>query len=482
MTAGLIEQWWGCDSSGLFSDNKDESCSQLQVPTAIILAIMSNSAKPWTSQEPHPDITFINANVVDVEASKIIPSCTVRVKDGLIANVTTGNSSNVPQESKVVDLKNKYICPSLIDCHVHLTATPGNAALKDLYAASPNAIAYRTAYVAREMLLRGFTTARDTGGADAALRDAIAEGLIPGPRLFIAGKALSQTGGHGDFRASYQGSEHKCCGGHSPSLARVCDGVPECLSAVRDELRQGADFIKIMCGGGVATPTDGLDMLQFTAEEIRAITTTAAYSKTYVTAHAYTVESIRHAVDNGVRGIEHGNFIDRETAEYCKERGVTFTPTLVTYNAMTQPAFSHFLDEFSQKKNQVVLKGGLGALEILHDAGVTMCYGSDLLAGLHIMQNGEFSIRAQVLSAGEVLNSATVNAAKYIGMEGKLGCIKTGSIADLLVLNANPLEDIAILDRIHDSMVGLLKDGRVVTHKLDGLSVDRIYNPCGVQA
>lgn len=223
-------------------------------------------------------------------------------------------------------------------------------------------------------------------------------------------------------------------------------------------------------------------MLQFTAEEIRAITTTAAYSKTYVMAHAYTVESIRHAVDNGVRGIEHGNLIDCETAEYCKERGVTFTPTLVTYNAMTQPAFSHFLDEFSQKKNQVVLKGGLGALEILRDAGVTMCYGSDLLAGLHVMQNGEFSIRAQVLSAGEVLKSATVNAAKYIGMEGKLGSVKTGSIADLLVLDANPLEDIVILDRIHDSMVGLLKDGRVVTYKLDGLSVDRIYDPCGVQA
>lgn len=152
---------------------------------------MSNSTKPWTSQGLHSDMTFINLNVVDVEASKIMPNCTVRVKDGLIADVATGDPSNVPQESKVVDLQNKYICPSLIDCHVHLTATPGSAALKDLYTASPNTIAYRTAYVAREMLLRGFTTARNTGGADAALREAIAEGLIPGPRLFIAGKALS---------------------------------------------------------------------------------------------------------------------------------------------------------------------------------------------------------------------------------------------------------------------------------------------------
>ncbi|KAI9923722.1 hypothetical protein MW887_008349 [Aspergillus wentii] len=427
-----------------------------------------------------PDLTFINANIVDAETSQILPNATVRIGDGLILDVTTGDASTVAGPN-VIDLQHRYICPGLIDCHVHITATPGGFSLKDLFAASPNAIAYRTTFVAREMLLRGFTTARDTGGADNALRDAIAEGLLPGPRLFIAGKALSQTGGHGDFRASYQGNEFKCCGGHSPSLARVCNGVPECLEAARDELRQGANFIKIMCGGGVATPSDALDMLQFTAEEIRAITTTAAYSKTYVTAHAYTIDAIRHAVDNGVRGIEHGNFIDRETAEYCREKGVFFTPTLVTYHGMTQPPFDQFLDEFSQRKNRDVLASGLGALEILRDAGATMCYGSDLLGGLHTIQNGEFRIRSGVLSAGEILQSATVNAARYLGMEGKLGCIQKGAIADLLVLEANPLEDITVLDRIKESMVALLKDGRVVAHKLDGLAVDALYDPCGIQ-
>ncbi|KAL3434863.1 hypothetical protein BDV09DRAFT_204490 [Aspergillus tetrazonus] len=437
-------------------------------------------AKPWIPREPGPDIAFINANVVDVETGKIIPNSSVRIADGCIVDFATGNYTP-PSSSTVIDVEGHYICPGLIDCHVHLTATPGSPALRDMFSASPTSLAHRAAYVAREMLLRGFTTARDTGGADAALRDAIAEGLVPGPRLFIAGKALSQTGGHGDSRAAFQGEEEKCCGGHSPSLARVCDGVPACLSAVRDELRRGADFIKIMCGGGVASPSDALDMLQFTAEEIQAITRTAAYSGKYVTAHCYTVDAIRHAVDNGVRGIEHGNFIDRETAEYCRDMGVTFTPTLVTYYGMAQPAFSHFLDEASQRKNQEVLRGGLDALAVLRDAGVAMCYGSDLLAGLHPLQNQEFRIRAGVLTAREILQSATVSAAKYLGMEGKLGCIRSGSIADLLVLKANPLEDITVLDRIGENLVGLLKDGRVVTHKLDGLSVDPLYDPFRVR-
>ncbi|GAB1192120.1 hypothetical protein APSETT444_001304 [Aspergillus pseudonomiae] len=443
--------------------------------------------KPWVPRDQPPDITLININVIDVEAGRVIPNCSVHVHNGLIARImpasSLSRSSEAPfttgprTKTKFINMRNQYLCPGLIDCHVHLTATPGSTSFRDIFAASSNTIAYRTTHVARSMLLRGFTTARDTGGADAALRDAIAEGLLPGPRLFIAGKALSQTGGHGDLRAPYQNDEHKCCGGHSPALARVCNGVPACLEAVRDELRQGANFIKIMCGGGVATPTDALDMLQFTAEEIRAITTTAAYSKTYVTAHAYTTQAIRHAVDNGVRGIEHGNFIDPETARYCKEKGVVVTPTLITYQGMTEPPFDHFLDEFSQAKNRDVLAGGLEALEILRDAGITMCYGSDLLAGLHTLQNREFSIRSAVLSPLEILQSATINAAKLVGMEGKLGCIKEGAIADFLILNANPLEDITVLDHVQKSLVAIAKDGRIVTSRVPELTVDPLYDP-----
>ncbi|RFU33871.1 hypothetical protein B7463_g2474, partial [Scytalidium lignicola] len=447
----------------------------------------SNSiTKPWIPGGLAPDLTFVNANLVDVEASHIIPNCTIHIKSGFIVDVKTGETPHIPQlnsipTTKFIDLQNHYICPGLIDCHVHVTATPGGLSLTELFNASPNAIAYRAAFVAREMLLRGFTTARDTGGADAALRDAIAEGLLPGPRLYIAGKALSQTGGHGDSRASYQPQEHKCCGGHSPALARLCNGVPECLEAVRDELRQGADFIKIMSGGGVASPSDTLDMLQFTPEEIRAITTTATYSKKYVTAHAYTVEAIRHAVDNGVRNIEHGNLIDRETAEYCAKKGVMFTPTLIAYQGMMEPPFDGFLDEFGKRKNREVLACGLNSLTILRDAGATICYGSDLLGGLHPLQNREFTIRSAVLSAGEILRSATINAARAVGMENQLGCLKAGAIADLLILTANPLEDISVLDKIHEVLEAIIKDGRVVTSRLDELPVDALYDPFQIQ-
>ena len=208
-------------------------------------------------------------------------------------------------------------------------------------------------------------------------------------------------------------------------------------------------------------------------------TTTPALSD--VQAHAYTTKAIRHAVDNGVRGIEHGNFIDPDTASYCQEKGVVFTPTLVTYKGMSEPPFDNFLDEFSQAKNRQVLASGLKALETLRDAGITICYGSDLLAGMHPLQNQEFSIRSGALSALDILRSATVNAAKYIGMQGRLGDIGEGAIADLLVLDADPLEDISILDRVDQSVAAIIKDGRVVTSRLGGLTVDALYDPYRIQ-
>lgn len=427
--------------------------------------------KPWQARTPTPDLILKNASIIDVVNGRVLPNRVVHISGGLIRSISLYHSPLTQEQTKEcqqIDLAGKFLCPGLIDCHVHMTATPGSLSLDELFQASPNTIAYRTSYVARTMLMRGFTTVRDTGGADSSLRSAIAEGLLPGPRVFIAGRALSQTGGHGDFRRQYEGESAKCCGGISPSLARICDGVPACLEAARDELRQGADFLKIMCGGGVVTSSDPLQMVQFTAEEIRAITTTAAYSGKYVTAHAYTNEAIRHAVDNGVMGIEHGNFVDAETAAYCASKGVAFTPTLITYHAMTKAPYDNFLGPAGKEKNAQVLAQGLKSLEILRDARVMMCYGSDLLAGLHVLQNGEFSIRATVLSNIDVLRSATVNAGRMLGFDGKLGVVREGAIADLLVLTENPLEDVGILDK-EEYIRGIVKDGKVVMSKVDGL-------------
>jgi imidazolonepropionase-like amidohydrolase len=175
----------------------------------------------------------------------------------------------------------------------------------------------RTTYVLKSMISRGFTTVRDTGGATKFIASSIDEGLIVGPRLFQCGKAISQTGGHGDFSPAISGgSSTGCCGGHSQSLGRTADGVPAVLKAVREELKQGADFIKVMVGGGVASETDAIETVQYSAEEIQAITKTAwQMGKKMCTAHAYTVEAVEHAVANGIKGIEHGNLIDEKTAK-----------------------------------------------------------------------------------------------------------------------------------------------------------------------
>lgn len=438
--------------------------------------------RPWVPEPVTADVLYVNASLVDPASSQVYAGAAFQVRDGIIARVWAKEGDHPDlsevQGASTVDLQNRFVCPGLIDCHVHLTATPGDVTLKGMYAADTSTLAFRSAWLAREMLLRGFTTVRDTGGADAGFRDSIEEGLIKGPRVFIAGKALSQTGGHGDFRSRHEGDQHKCCGGELPGLSRVCDGVPQCLEAVRDEIRRGADFIKIMCGGGVATLADPISMLQFTPEEIRAITTTAGYSGKYVTAHAYTPQAIRHAVDNGCLGIEHCNFVDAETAAYLKERNVTVTPTLVVYEAYEiadKPPFDKLLSDSGKAKNREVLASGLNSLKILQDAGVTMCYGSDLLSVLHPLQSGEFSIRSKVLSAECILKSATVNGAAYVGMADRLGEIKEGAISDFLVLEANPLEDITVLDRVESSLLAVVKEGRVVASRIHGLVQDPSY-------
>ncbi|OMP86482.1 hypothetical protein BK809_0003652 [Diplodia seriata] len=326
----------------------------------------------------------------------------------------------------------------------------------------------RQPFVVKQMLSRGFTTARDCGGAGLALKEAIRDGVFPGPRLFIANHALSQTGGHADFRGAHDHTQ--CCGGHVTGLGVLCDGVPECIKAAREQLRTGADFIKLMGGGGVASPTDALEHTQFTADEVRAVAEVARGYNTWVTAHAYTPRAIRHAVDNGVTGIEHGNFIDEATAEYMAERGVYLTPTLIAYDAMARR--EGFLPPESRVKNEEVLAQGLRALEIASKAGVTMCYGSDLLGPLGIEQAREFGLRAKVLSAKQVLQSATVNAAKMLRQDGYLGQVKEGFAADMLLLNANPLDDIEVFDRPEKHLLAVIKDGRVYSSRWSKLAED----------
>ena len=354
---------------------------------------VSRIIKPWKLNS-HRSLVFVNATIIDPVEGKLIQDATVRISNGQITEVKTSDSATVGEDdsSSVIDLSGKYLCPGLIDCHVHIAVVPGEVDLRAYKDMTERKSLLRQPHVLKTMLSRGFTSIRDCGGASLAVKEAVEEGVLPGPRLFIAGFALSQTGGHGDMRGPHE--EQLCCGGSISGISRIVDGPAECYKYAREELRQGADFIKIMGGGGVASPTDRIEHVQFSDEEIKAIVTVARNAGTYVTSHSYTPQAIQQAINLGVRGIEHGNLIDLETATMMAEKGVFLTPTLIAHVMSKQ---MNFLPADSAAKNDEVLEKGLRAMKMAVDAGVTVCFGTDLLGPMHFAQSKEFSVRVRFL-------------------------------------------------------------------------------------
>ncbi|KAJ5936197.1 hypothetical protein N7454_005495 [Penicillium verhagenii] len=429
---------------------------------------ISRIIKPWKRQA-HKTFVFTNATIIDPVEGALIPNATVRIANGKITQIhTTPSESPEPTaEETVIDLTGKYLCPGLIDCHVHIAVVPGEADLRAYKDMTERMSLVRQPHVLKTMVQRGFTSIRDCGGASLAMKEAVEEGVLPGPRMFIAGFALSQTGGHGDMRGPH--SEELCCGGTISGISRIVDGPAECYKYAREELRQGADFIKIMGGGGVASPTDRIDHVQFSDEEIKAIVTVAKNAGTYVTSHSYTPQAIQQAINLGVRGIEHGNLIDLETAKLMAEKGAFLTPTLIAHVMSKQ---MNFLPAESAAKNDEVLEKGLRAMKMAVDVGVTVCFGTDLLGPMHFAQSKEFSVRSKVLTPIQILRSATINAARLLMQEDQLGQIREGFTADMLILNANPLEDITVLDRAEESILSVIKEGRVMTSHWEKLTAE----------
>jgi imidazolonepropionase-like amidohydrolase len=322
----------------------------------------------------------------------------------------------------------------------------------------------RGAELMRAMLDRGFTTVRDTGGADWGIREAVARGHLPGPRLFIAGRAIGQTSGHSDTRRRTDvGAACHCCNAMVFTMA-IADGVTEVRRAVREQLRQGADHIKLMVSGGVASPYDPLDSLQYTRDEIRAAVEEAAVFKRYVCAHAYPAEAVARAVECGVRVIEHGNLIDAPTAKLMADRGAFLVPTLVAYDGIERYGARWGMGAESLEKNRIVLEAGLRSLELARDAGVAMAFGSDLLGQLQPDQSKEFLLRAQVLSPRELIHSATVVGAEVLGRGGELGIVAPGALADLLVVDGNPLQDLELFQEQGRYLSVIMQGGRL--HRL----------------
>jgi len=399
-------------------------------------------------------------NVLDVESLTYQAGASVLVEDGRITAI--GSDLTAPADATVIDATGKTVMPGMIDCHVHVVAAHLNLGLNGNV---PNAFAtMRAIPILGGMLKRGFTTVRDAGGADWTLAEATRTDLIQGPRIFSSGRALSQTGGHGDFRARTDILEPCACSQKVGSIARVVDGVDNLRVAVREEMLKGANQIKIMASGGVASPNDPIHFLGYSEDEVRAVVEEAGNAGTYVMAHAYTPKAISRVVKLGVRTIEHGNLVDAETAALMAEKGAYMIPTLVTYEALASEGESLGLPPESVAKIETVRATGKAALRLLQDAGVKMGLGSDLLGASHRFQSDELRIRADILGNGPVLQQATLVGAEIIGMAGQLGVIKAGAIADLLVVDGDPLADISCLLGQGDHIQNVVKDGKAYKH------------------
>jgi imidazolonepropionase-like amidohydrolase len=403
---------------------------------------------------------FQNAHILDAERGDYLADGSILVEGDHILEV--GGADVHASEVQTFNLAGMTLMPGLIDAHVHVTAV--TADLAQLAEWSPAYVTARTARVLVGMLRRGFTTVRDVGGADYGLAQAIEEGYLEGPRLLFGGKALSQTGGHGDVRGpgrqAYDLSH--CCSG----LGVICDGVEEVRKAAREEIRRGASHLKLMLSGGVASPTDRIDSVQFSREEIRAAVEEAEAANLYVAGHAYTSRAINRGLECGVRSIEHGNLMDENSLPLFQECGAFYVPTLVTYSALASHGRAFGLPEHSHRKVFEVLDAGMHALELAHRAQIPIVYGTDLLGGMHDEQLSEFTIRRQVQSPADLLRSATTVAARLLRMEGQVGVMAPGASADLLVVDGDPLQDIGVLTDPQRRLKLVMARGRLYVNQL----------------
>lgn len=405
---------------------------------------------------------FTGGRFLDPRRDELIDGIEVLVEDGTIKEVSDRPISAAGATR--VAIGNRTLMPGLIDCHIHIVLTEVNLRLLDDVPLT--LLSAKGSVAMRAMLMRGFTTLRDTGGADWGMKAAVEQGLFEGPRLYIAGQPLSQTGGHADHRRRTQTAfTCACCNGLNWT-ARVADGVPDVIKAVRDELRKGADHIKLMVSGGVASQSDPLESLQYRMDEIEAACEEATRWGSYVCAHAYSAKAIERAVTGGVRTIEHGNLIDPPTAKLMADRGAYVVPTLVAYDSLKKRGPQFGLSEYSLAKNELVLAAGLRSLEICRAAGVRIGFGSDLLGQLQTDHCTEFTIRAEAMRPQDIIRSATLVNAEIVRAEGKLGEIVPGAHADILVVDGDPYRDIGVFRSDGSTLAAIMANGRFVKNRL----------------
>jgi imidazolonepropionase-like amidohydrolase len=401
-----------------------------------------------------------NATLIDGTGRDPQPAMAVVVEDERIARVVSTDALATPRDAGLIDCSGLSLLPGLTDAHTHLGIV-GDLASRP----APAVHALRIARSIEETLDAGFTTVRDAGGIDGAWAHAVRSGLLRGPRILPSGAALSQTGGHGDQRPRFSAEAPQ--GGIAGlfHFSELCDGPDAVRRAAREQLRHGATQIKVMASGGAMSPTDELEHAQFTVAELAAAVEVAEAAGTYVLAHAYGPRAIANALEAGVVSIEHGNLLDEATAAAIKARGAWLVPTLVTYEMIDRAGEAQGVPEGMLRKIRQAKARGEEALRIAREAGVPIGSGSDLLADAQPYKARELTLKAAVLGSMAAIVSATKTNAELFRLDDRTGTVEERKWADLIVVEGNPVDDIAVLES-RENVRLVMKQGAVVKRTL----------------
>jgi imidazolonepropionase-like amidohydrolase len=397
-----------------------------------------------------------NAVIIDGAGADPVTGGSVVIEGDRIKEVFSGKPGVLPAGVEVKDCGGQTLLPGLIDGHVHICAFEADLSeMKRRNYPAMNVV--RSLQILKETLDQGFTTVRDLGGADCGFREAVAKGYVRGPRLSVCGKGLSQTGGHGDARLPTEiYTPEKSLVGMGGVIA---DGVDACRWAARENIRNGVDFIKVMAGGGCMSPADAIDTAQYSMDELKAVVWEAENAGTYVAAHCYSDRSIINAVESGIRTIEHGNLLTERAAVAIREAGAYLVPTIVTYVAMGRMGPKLGVPEVFMTKMLDARDKAKAALETAFRAGCKIGSGSDLLGPMQVFKAEELALQAQVLGPMGAIVASTRTNAEILRREKDLGTIAAGKLADLILVNGDPLEDISILQNYRERITMIMQGG-----------------------
>jgi len=410
-----------------------------------------------------PDILFKNANLVLDGRPNLETGYDVLVRGNRIDKVAP--TPIEPAAAKVIDVSGKTLMPGLIDAHAHvtgLTLSPRNISY------SLSEITLACANYLKSSLMDGFTSIREAGGADHSIARLLADGTIVGPRLFYSGQALTQTGGGADFRTP--GELIDPCGHVSPFsvMSVIADGIDEVRKAAREELRKGAAQIKLFASGGVVFPSEAHSTLyEYSEPELAAIVEEAKARGTYAMAHVYTDDGIRRCLRAGVRSIEHGNFASEETVAMIAEYGAYLDPTFISLVQRIESAGENQLSQLIVDNLGRTVARGKQVYRWARQYGVPIAFGTDLWGPeAQKSQLREFEVRMELDTAANIIGSATVTNAALMTQAGRLGTIAAGALADLLIVDGDPLTDLRVMLDPEKNLKLIMKDGIVYKDEL----------------